>query len=178
MPPIALIFTVTGAALWVISTYFLGWGSRPAEGSGPDPLRTVGVAALVAGLVDIIQAVYIVAARPDPLGEQAVVLSGLVGFYGLFFTVVGVAAIWGMDLRPVGNLAIVVGVVPLFWWNFFAGGWLFRSILVVWAVAFLAVTLTVYARLSPRALGAILLATSVYTFFVPPVLLALGRAIP
>jgi hypothetical protein len=177
MPPIVLIFTVTGAALWVISNYFLGWGAKPADG-GPDPLRTVGFVALTAGLVDLVEAVYLVAARPAPLGDQAVVLGGLIGFYGLFFTVVGVAAILELDLRPVGNLAVVVAIVPLFWWPFFAGGWLFRSILVVWFIAFLAVTATVYGRIPPRILGAVLLVTAVYTFFVPPVLLALGHSIP
>jgi hypothetical protein len=179
MPPIVLIFTVTGCALWVIASYFLGWGSKPSEG-GPDPLRTVGIVALTAGLVDLVQAVIIFNAGlsvTDPVNVPFLV-SGLIGFYGLFFATVGVVAINGWDLRPVGNLAIPVAVVPLAWWNDVPGSWLLRSILIVWLIAFLAVTATVNGRLRPRVLGAILMVTSVYTFFVPPVLLALGQSLP
>jgi hypothetical protein len=187
MPPIVLVFTVTGCALFVISSFFLGWGAK-ADDSGSNPLKTVGAIAIAAGVVDLISAVYIVTQRTSADlgaaggggGSVPVLLGGLVGFYGLFFTSVGTAAFLGLDLRPIANLAIPVGIVPLFWWNFapFQGGWLFRSILVVWVIAFLAVAATVYGKLGAKALGGILLLTALYTFFLPVVFLATGTAIP
>jgi hypothetical protein len=53
-----------------------------------------------------------------------------------------------------------------------------RSILVVWVIAFLAVSATTYGKLNPRILGAILLATAVYTFWISGWILVTGNAIP
>ena len=103
---------------------------------------------------------YIIAARPAPLGDASVVLAGLVVFYGLFFLTLGITEIVGLDLRQVGNLAIAVALVPLFWWPFFDGGWMFHSILIVWVVAFLAIAGTTYGKIPARLLGVILLITA------------------
>ncbi|NMI00474.1 hypothetical protein [Pseudonocardia acidicola] len=90
----------------------------------------------------------------------------------------GVSLIKGLDLRPVANLSVAVAIMPLFWWEFFAGGWMFRSILVVWVFAFLAVAATVYGKLAGKVLGGVLAVTSLYTFLTPAALLALGVTIP
>lgn len=185
MPPIVLVFVVTGSALFVISSFFLGWGAK-ADDAGSNPLKTVGWIAMVAGVVDLITAIYVVTLQTDTevlkLGAAAVALGGLLGFYGLFFISVGAAAFWGMDLRPIANLAIPVALVPLLWWNFppFQDHWMFRSIMIVWVIAFLAVTATVYGKLGAKALGGILLVTAIYTFFVPVAILVLnvGTAAP
>jgi len=176
--PITIIFFLTGLAVWANALYFLGIGAKPASDDGPNPIKSVGWISLVAGLSNIIQAVYIMAARPAPLGPASVLLAGLVVFYAAFFILLGITEILGLDLRPVGNLSVAVAIVPLFYWQFFAGGWMFRSILIVWAVAFLAVTATTYGKSQPRVLGLILLATAIYTFFLPAVLLATGNTIP
>ena len=55
---------------------------------------------------------------------------------------------------------------------------MFQSILVVWAVAFLAITATVYGRLQAKLLGAILVGVAIYTFWLPIIILALGNTIP
>jgi hypothetical protein len=55
---------------------------------------------------------------------------------------------------------------------------MFRSILVLWVVTFLSVAATVYGRLAAKAFGVVLVATSVYAFFVPPIILAIGNPIP
>jgi hypothetical protein len=107
-----------------------------------------------------------------------VVLAGLVVFYGLFFVALGIAELAGLDLRPVANLSIAVAIVPLLWWNFFSGGWMFRSILVVWAVTFLVIPATVYGKVPAQWLGGLLAGVAVYTFWVPVILLALGHKIP
>lgn len=177
MPPITIVFVATGLAVWLNAFYFLGLGAKPAEG-GRDPLITVGIATFVAGLVDLLQAGYIMAVRPEPLGTGAVLLSGLIVFYGLFFTLLGWTEITGGDLRPVANLAIGVAIGPLFWWKFFNGGWMFHSILILWIVTFLAVAATVYGKLPAKVLGLILLVTSIYAFLTPAFILALGHSIP
>jgi len=178
MPPITIVFFLTGLAVWAIGLYFVGVGAQPREG-GPNPLVSVGWLSLIAGLSDFGQAFYIMAARPEPLGaDGSVLISGLIIFYATFFTLLGITAIKGLDLRVIGNVALPVAIVPLFYWNVFAGGWMFRSILIVWLIAFLAVWATTYGRFSAKLLGWILLFTAVYTFWIPGILLALGRSIP
>lgn len=178
MPPITVVFISTGLAVWVNALYFLGLGASRSDDSRPDPLIGVGWVSTAAGAIDLLMASYILAARPTPLGDASVVLAGLVAFYGMFFLALGISEIRGHDLRPVGNLAVAVAIVPLFWWKFFEDGWMFRSILIVWLVAFLAVAGTTYGKVKGRALGGILLATSGYTFFAPVAILATGNAIP
>ncbi|HEX3787135.1 MAG TPA: hypothetical protein VHW44_04690 [Pseudonocardiaceae bacterium] len=174
MPPITIIFVVSGLAVLLNGLAFLGVGAKAAPDT-PDPLVSVGWVTLVAGILDFAQAVYILAAAPPATG---IPLGGLVVFYATFFTTLGITLVKGLDLRPVGNLAVAVAIVPLFWWKFFDGSWMFHSILVVWVVAFLAVTLTTYGKLPGRVLGVILTLTALYTFLTPAALLALGHAIP
>ncbi|GAA3724383.1 hypothetical protein [Streptomyces tremellae] len=174
MPPITVIFVVSGLAVWLNGLAFLGVGAKKAEGT-PDPLVSVGWVTLVAGVVDFAEAVYLLAAVPPATG---IPLAGLVVFYATFFTTLGLTLVKGLDLRPVGNLAVAVALVPLFWWSFFDGTWMFQSILAVWAVAFLSVAATTYGRLPGRILGGVLTVTALYTFLTPAVLLALGHAIP
>lgn len=178
MPPITVVFIASGLAVWLNALFFLGVGASRSGPDRPDPLISVGWVSLAAGIVDLVSANYILAARPAPLGDAAVVLAGLVVFYGIFFVALGITEIKGLDLRPVGNLAFAVAIVPLFWWNFFEGGWMFRSILIVWLFAFLAIAGTTYGKLPGRGLGLVLLGTATYTFFAPVALLATGRVIP
>lgn len=169
MPPIAVVFFLTGIAVWANALYFLGVAARTQEG-GTDPLRAVGWITLIAGLSNFWQVRWI--------SEQDNLLAGLVVFYAAFFTLLGIVEIMGLDLRIVGNVSLAVAIVPLFFWDFLSGSWMLQSVLVVWAVAFLAITATTYGRLNPKALGAILVVTAVYTFWVPAVILALGQQIP
>lgn len=175
MPPITIVFFLTGIAVWANALYFLGVGAARKEG-GTDPLAAVGWLTLVVGLADFVQAFDIMSNQLA--GDASILVSGLVSIYAGFFTFLGITEIRGMDLRPLGNVSLAVAVVPLFYWNFFAGGWMFRSILLVWAVVFLAITATTYGKLGPKVLGVLLVVTAVYTFWVPAIILALGRAIP
>jgi hypothetical protein len=175
MPPITIVFFLTGIAVWANALYFLGIGADKQEG-GADPLKSVGWISLIAGLSNFGQAVYIMAARP--LGDPSVLLGGLVIFYAAFFTFLGITEILGLDLRVLGNVSAAVAIVPLFYWKFFEGGWMFRSILVVWAVVFLAITATTYGKLQAKVTGSMLVGTAVYTFWVPAAILALGNKIP
>lgn len=175
--PITIVFFLTGIAVWTNGLYFLGVGASPREG-GSNPLKAVGWITLIAGLSNFVQAFYLMASRPKPLEGAAVLISGLVIFYAGFFTFLGITEILGLDLRPLGNVSAAVALVPLFYWKVFEGGWMFRSILVVWAVAFLSITATTYGKFDPRALGAILLGVAIYTFWIPAWILVLGGTIP
>ncbi len=169
MPPIAIVFFLTGIAVWANALYFLGVAAQRAEG-GSDPVKAVGWITLVAGLSDFLQVLVI--------GSGNNLLGGLVVFYAAFFTLLGIAEIAGLDLRVVGNVSAAVAIVPLFYWDFVSGSWMLQSILVVWAVVFLAITATTYGRFSGKGLGALLAGTAVYTFWLPAVILALGNEIP
>jgi len=81
MPPITIVFIATGLIVWLNALYFLGVGADQKEG-GSNPLVSIGNATLVVGLLNLVQAVYIMWARP--LDDASVVLAGLVTFYGLF----------------------------------------------------------------------------------------------
>lgn len=174
MPPITVIFVVSGLAVWLNGLAFLGIGAKGAD-YGPDPLKTVGWVTLLAGIVDSVQAALIIGTKP---GEVGIPLAGIVTFYATFFVALGVTLIKGLDLKPIGNLAVAVAIVPLFWWKFFDGSWMLQSILVVWLIAFLSVAATTYGKLPGKVLGAILTITSLYTFLTPAALLALGKSIP
>ncbi|RJS45714.1 AmiS/UreI family transporter [Nocardioides cavernaquae] len=178
MPPITVVFVVSGLAVWLNGLAFLGLGSKPQPG-GKDPLITVGWVTLVAGLVDLINALWIIQKLFATDGSDVGVrLAGLVTFYGLFFVALGVSLVKGLDLRPVANLAIAVAIVPLAWLPFFDGGWMFKSILAFWVVSFLAVAAVVYGKLRGQVLGVVLVATSLYTFLLPAALLGSGHTIP
>lgn len=186
MPPITVVFVGTGLVVWLNALYFLGVGADHEEGA-PNPLVSVGWATLVIGLLDLVSASLILFRGTEfdvaegafiGVNEVFLPLAGLVTFYGLFFTVLGITEIKGLDLRVVGNLAIAVAIVPLFWLDFFDGSWMFQSILVVWVVAFLGVAATTYGKLPGKVLGLILLATAIYTFWTPAIILALGNEIP
>jgi len=148
MPPITIVFFVTGIAVWANAMYFLGIGAAPKEG-GADPLKSVGWITLAAGVLDFFQAHAIISNQLA--GDASILLSGLVAIYGAFFTYLGVTEIFGLDLRPLGN---------------------------VWAVVFLAIAATTYGRFAAKSLGLLLVGTAVYTFWVPAIILALGNEIP
>jgi hypothetical protein len=175
MPPIAVVFFVTGIAVWANALFFLGVGATAEEG-GSNPLKGVGWITLTAGLLDLVHATTVLSG--GLAGEGSILLSGLIAIYGAFFTFLGVTEILGLDLRPLGNVAVAVAIVPLFYWDFFAGGWMFRSILLIWTIVFLAVWATTYGRLEGKVLGWLLVLTAVYTFWTPVIILALGRDIP
>jgi hypothetical protein len=178
MPPITVVFVITGLVVWMNGLAFLGIGSKP-QGDGPNPLITVGWVTLIAGIVDLVNAVWIIQKLfGGDASDTGVRLAGLVTFYGTFFVALGIALVKGLDLRPIGNLAVAVAIVPLFWWKFFDGSWMFQSILIVWVAAFLGVTALTYGKLKAEIGGAVLVGTAIYTFLLPAAILATGHAIP
>ena len=176
MAPISMVFLITGFAVFVQSFFFLGIGAKGDEGK-KSPIVPVGVAALVAGIVDLAIAFYMTVGRP--IGDDpSLHLSGLVGIYGLFFVVLGLAEIYDLDLKIVGNLAIPTAIVPLAWMNFFAGSATFTVILLWWVVAFASIALTTYGKMQAKVLGIVLLITAVLTFMAVPVANVLEITLP
>ncbi|MCW2795846.1 hypothetical protein [Nocardioides sp.] len=178
MPPITVVFVITGLAVWLNALAFLGIGATQEEGA-PSPLVTVGWVTLAAGVVDLLNALWIIQKLfGGDASDVGVRLGGLVTFYGVFFVALGASLIKGLDLKPIGNLAVGVGLVPLAWWPFFDGSWMFKSMLVVWVVAFLAIAAVTYGKLKGQLLGGVLMVTSLYTFLLPAAILGSGHAIP
>jgi len=105
MPPITIVFFVSGMAVWANAMYFLGVGADRKEG-GADPLKSVGWVTLTAGLVDFVQAFAIMSNQLA--GEASILLGGLVSIYALFFTFLGITEVLGLDLRPLGNVCIAI----------------------------------------------------------------------
>lgn len=172
--PLTLLLVSWGLVVWAAGLFFLGIGSEPAEG-GQHPVKTVGVIALVGGLAGFVNIAYLLFIRPAPLGDTSMAVIALATPYAFFFTALGISALNGFDLKPLANIALPIAVGSLFFvTKFFDGDLLFQTIMVVWTVAFAAVWATIYGKLPAKALGAILVFTSVWTFFLPALRIALG----
>ena len=177
MPPITIVFFVSGMAVWANAMYFLGVGADRKEG-GADPLKSVGWVTLTAGLVDFVQAFAIMSNQLAGEAEASILLAGLVSIYALFFTFLGITEVLGLDLRPLGNVCIAIALVPMFYFDFFTGSWMFQSILLIWVVTFATIAGVTYGKVQPKVLAFVLFVTALYTFWTPAVILALGNEIP
>jgi len=176
MPPITMVFLLTGIAVFVQAMFFLGIGSDTQEGQ-KSPIIPAGWIALTAGIADLAVALYVTVARPIE-ADPSLILSGLLSIYGLFFVALGIVEILGLDLRVIGNLAIPTGIVPLFWLSFFSGSVTVQAHLVWWLIAFLSITLTTYGKMKPKVLGVILMITSIVFFLAFPLGLINNIAFP
>jgi hypothetical protein len=152
--------------------------SGPSTSESLKPSFPVGWITLLAGLSDFAQAFYLMAARPAPLGGASVLISGLVIFYASFFTFLGITEIRGLDLRPLGNVAFAVALVPLPYRQVFSGGWMFRSILAVWVIAFLSIAAPPTASSTPSCWAPCWSGETAIYFWPPAWILAAGNTIP
>lgn len=168
--PLTVLLACLGLAAWANGMFFLGVGDKPAEG-GANPVKTVGVISLVAGLAAFVNIAYMIFV----VGGNGVAVAALASPYALFFTALGITTMRDLDLKPIANICIPIALLSLpFVTKFFDGDALFQSIMIVWTVAFIAIWATVYGRLQARWLGWVLTLTSVWTFFLPGLRIALG----
>lgn len=176
MLSVAVIFFTFALGAWVIGLYLVGMGSEPAEGGG-NPLVTVGWVEVVVGVILASQVFILV----QQSGGDALILTlaGLVLLFAVFFTSFGVALVTGADLRPIGNLAIPVGVLAAFYVTFdlFDDTILFQSSTLLWGVVFLLVAGFTYGKVGAKLLGYALVITALWGF-LPAVYLALNQPIP
>ena len=176
MLSVAVIFFTFGLGAWVIGLYLVGMGANPAEG-GKDPLLTVGWIELIVGLILATQ-VFILVQQAD--GNALILtLAGLVLLFTVFFTAFGVALVRGLDLRPIGNLSVAVGVLAALYVSFdlFNDTFLFQSSTIWWGIVFLLIAGFTYGKVSAKLLGYALLITAIWGF-LPVVYLALDQTIP
>lgn len=176
MLSVAVIFFTFALGAWVIGLYLVGVGAEPAEG-GKDPLVTVGWVEVIVGVI-LASQVFILVQQAG--GEAAILtFAGLVLLFAVFFTALGVAIVTGSDLRPVGNLAVPVGILAAFYLTFdlFDGTFLFQSSTLLWGVVFLMVAMFTYGKVSAQTMGYALVVTAIWGF-LPVVYLALDKTIP
>ena len=175
MLSVSVIFFTFALGAWVIGLYLIGVGSAPREGS--NPLVTVGWVELIVGLILTTQVFILV---HQAAGEALILtLAGLIALFAVFFTALGAALVKGADLRPIGNLAIPVGILAAFYVTFdaFDGTFVFQSSAIWWGVVFLLVAGFTYGKVSAQILGYALVITAIWGF-VPAVYLALNQTIP
>ncbi|MCH7901911.1 MAG: hypothetical protein IH818_13555 [Acidobacteria bacterium] len=178
MVSVSVIFFTFALGAWVIGLYLVGMGAKPTEG-GSDPLVTVGWIELIVGVILFSQVFILV---QQSAGERVpVVLAGLVLLFAVFFTSFGVALIKGADLRPIGNLAIPVGILAALYVDFldFTPGesdFVFQSSAIWWGIVFLLVAGFTYGKVPAKVLGWALVITGIWGF-LPAVLIALNQRV-
>ncbi len=176
MLSVAVIFFTFALGAWVIGLYLIGVGAEPTE-EGSDPVTTVGWIAVIVGLLLASQVFILV----QQAGGDALILTlaGLVLLFAVFFTAIGVALVTGADLRPIGNLAVPVGILAALFVTFdlFNDTFLFQSSTIWWGVVFLLVAGFTYGKVSAKLLGYALVVTGIWGF-LPAVYLALDKTIP
>ena len=173
MVSVSVIFFTFALGAWVIGLYLVGMGAKPTE-DGPDPLVTVGWIEVIVGVILFGQVVIMVQ-------TGATVLAGLVLLFTVFFTAFGVALIKGADLRPIGNLAIPVGILAALYVDFldFTPGesdFVFQSSAIWWGIVFLLVAGFTYGKVPAKVLGWALVITGIWGF-LPAVLIALNQRV-
>lgn len=95
-----------------------------------------------------------------------------------WFCYLGISQLLNLDMRPVANVAIAVGLVPLAWWPFFGTSVMFQADLIIWGLAFLACAVHGYGKLPNKVLGGYLVFVSITAFFLQPALWALSIPLP
>ncbi|MDK1039514.1 MAG: AmiS/UreI family transporter [Actinomycetota bacterium] len=173
---VAVVFFTFALGAWVMGLYLVGVGAQPAE-DGPDPIKMVGWIEVIVGLILTSQVFILV----QQAGGDALILTlaGLVLLFAVFFTALGVALVTGSDLRPVGNLAVPVGILAALYVTFdlFNDTFLFQSSTIWWGVVFLLVAGFTYGKVSAKLLGYALILTAIWGF-APVVYLAFDQPIP
>ena len=174
MLSVSVIFFTFALGAWVIGLYLIGMGAEPAEDGG-NPLTTVGWIELIVGII-LFSQVFILVQQ-----DAGVILAGLVVLFAVFFTTFGVALIKGADLRPIGNLAIPVGILAAFYVDFLdltegESDFIFQSSAIWWGVVFLLVAGFTYGKVPAKVLGWALVMTGLWGF-LPAVLIALNQRV-
>jgi len=173
---VAVIFFTFALGAWVIGLYLAGVGANPTEDGG-NPLTTVGWVEVIVGVI-LASQVFILVQQSG--GEPLILtLAGLVLLFAVFFTALGAALVTGSDLRPIGNLAVPVGILAALYVTFdaFNDTFLFQSSTIWWAVVFLLVAGFAYGKVPAKLLGWALVITAIWGF-LPVVYLALDKTIP
>jgi hypothetical protein len=118
LSPVALGITGLQFALFANALYLLGIDSDRPEGQS-DPAKTVGVAGSLIGALGLLfaSAWFVIGAPFGREGQAAAVqllFTIITGMYGFIWLGAAFAQIFGWDLRPVGNLALLCLIIQVF----------------------------------------------------------------
>lgn len=111
MNPLVLGLTGLNFALWANAFSLLGVAAEPTSEGAPPPGKTVATAGTVmGGSMLLFASIWFIVGKP--LGAEATeataLLAGITGMYGLLLIGVFLAQILGLDVRPLGNLCLLV----------------------------------------------------------------------
>jgi uncharacterized membrane protein len=115
LAPITLGMVGLEFALWANGVQLLGVDAKPATKDGPTPRASVAVAGSAMGAITLLfMSIWLVAAAPLGTDGEAVKLgllfSAISGMYGLLWLGAAVVQARGWDMRPIGNLALCLGL--------------------------------------------------------------------
>lgn len=142
-----------------------------------DPIRAVGMIMFIAGLMDLAMVLYIITGEHIE-SPVTTTLAAMVTIPAAWFCYLGISQVLNLDMRPVGNVAIPVGLVPLAWWNFFGDSVMIQADLIIWGLAFLACAAHSYGKLPNKVLGSWLTFVAIFAFFLQPAMWALSIPLP
>ncbi len=173
--PLTALLASLGIGSWANALYFLGVGAAPAGEGASDPGKTVGWISFLTGFGIGITGLWMVFTSPEGMGPVlSISVGGLAVAFAFVWIVLGIVQIQGLDLRPLGNISIWVGIYTLMFIPIFAGGTpvgvnltLFWTIMVVWAIGLFMIPLVAYGRLSAKVLGWWLVVFAIWTTLVP-----------
>lgn len=142
-----------------------------------DPVRAVGMIMFIAGIMDLITVWYIISGEPIET-PVTTVLASMVVIPAAWFCYLGISQVLNLDMRPVGNVAVPVGLVPILFWQFFSTSIMIQIDLWIWGIAFWLCTIHSYGKLPDKVLGAYLVFTAIVAFFLQPVMWSWGIRFP
>ncbi len=116
MDPLVLGLTGLNFALWANALSLLGVAAEPASEGAPPPGRTVATAGtIMGGSMLLFASIWFIVGKP--LGAEATeataILAGITGMYALLLTGVFLAQILSLDVRPLGNLCLLVAAFEI-----------------------------------------------------------------
>ncbi len=145
-----------------------------------------GIVATVGGIFMIMN-VIMFQSSSSPMGTMGPIsnyMAGLGILYGLFFTMIGLILIVGAKLNVMAPIAIVVGWITLAYAVFFnmalghiipGGNWIYlASVAYMWFIAMNIAGFSMAGKVSERFNGGFLMWSSLYTFAIPGILMALA----
>ena len=176
--PITVLLVSFGLLTWTDGLFFLGIGAAPAKEGAPHPAKTVALVNMIGAIAIWIQVYQIIGGQT--LGAASNPVAGVGAMFAFLFLLLGFVLWYGLDLKPVGNLAFVVGVVTIFYmiWWFSLGALMFTSIAIVWWIACFLTTAVTYGKAPAKYAGGWLLVVAWWTFLIPTLMIVFGIAIP
>lgn len=177
MDPLPIAMVGLNFALWANAMNLLGIGAGPTEEGAPDPTKTVGVAGSLIGAITLVFAsIWYVIGRP--FGADAVevtgILSATTGMYGLLWIGVFAAQVRGWDLRPVGNLCVLLLGLQIILMIAFARtvgltslhAWLVEAVLLSYVILLYLFRQLTFGKVGARPVGLWLIVTVIGTTYL------------